>query len=53
LREVRPVASPPFNAAADLFDDAWYGNIPVEASDDDRFQSLERDVLGAAVGDRR
>ena len=53
LREVRPVASTPFDAAADLFDDAWYGNVPLEASDDDRFQSLERDVLGAAVGDRR
>jgi hypothetical protein len=53
MREVRPVAAPPFDAAADLFDDAWYGNVAMEASDDDRFQSLERDVLGAATGDRR
>lgn len=47
LREVRPVAGPPFDAAADLFDDAWYGHADVDAADDDRFQALERDVLAA------
>jgi len=47
LREVRPVAGAPFDAAADLFDDAWYGHVEVDAADDDRFQELERDVLTA------
>jgi hypothetical protein len=52
LRRVRPGASPPFNAAADLFDGAWYGNFDVGLGDDDEFQMLERDIL-AAAGDRR
>ncbi|MEN9645081.1 MAG: hypothetical protein RL238_1750 [Actinomycetota bacterium] len=45
LRVVRPGAGEPFDAAADLFDDAWYGHAEVGADDDDRFQALERDVL--------
>lgn len=53
LREVRPGASPPFDAAADLFDDAWYGDVPVAAADDDRFQALEHDVLSSTTGERR
>jgi hypothetical protein len=53
LREIRPLASPPFDAAADLFDDAWYGDVPVAASDDDRFQTLERDVLSSTMSERR
>jgi hypothetical protein len=52
LRVVRPNASSPFDEAADLFDDAWYGHAVVDASADDRFQRLERNVL-ESVGERR
>lgn len=52
LRDVRPAAGTPFDAAADLFDDAWYGHADVDAADDDRFQALERDVLAASGGPR-
>lgn len=52
LREVRPVAAASFDAAADLFDGAWYGHAEVDASDDDRFQALERDVLVTAGAPR-
>ncbi|MDP2290380.1 MAG: DUF4129 domain-containing protein [Actinomycetota bacterium] len=53
LRAVTPTAGPPFNAAADLFDGAWYGNRDVGLDDDDRFQSLERDVLASSRETRR
>lgn len=53
LRRVTPSASAPFNAAADLFDGAWYGHCDVGADDDDRFQTFERDVLDTATGARR
>jgi hypothetical protein len=53
LRVIRPVAGPTFDAAADLFDDAWYGHADVAADDDDRFQALERDVLAATASERR
>lgn len=45
LRRVRPSANVPFSAAADLFDGAWYGHLPVDESDDDAFQRWEVDVL--------
>ncbi len=45
LRQVQPEAGSPFTSAADLFDGAWYGHHAVDADDDDRFQSFERDVL--------
>ncbi len=45
LRRVQPDAGNPFTSAADLFDGAWYGHHAVDADDDDRFQSFERDVL--------
>ncbi len=45
LRQVQPDAGGPFTSAADLFDGVWYGHHAVDASDDDRFQSFERDVL--------
>jgi hypothetical protein len=45
LRQVQPDAGRPFTSAADLFDGAWYGHHAVDADDDDRFQSFERDVL--------
>lgn len=50
LRVVLPDSSPPFEEAADLFDEAWYGLVPVGAGDDDRFQHLEQDVLERARG---
>lgn len=53
LGRVTPAASAPFNSAADLFDGAWYGNLDVDAADDDRFQTLERDVLATAAQARR
>ncbi|MGB8860829.1 MAG: DUF4129 domain-containing protein [Ilumatobacteraceae bacterium] len=53
LRRVTPSASAPFNTAAELFDGAWYGHLPVSADDDDRFQALEHDVLATAVETRR
>ncbi|MEQ1872908.1 MAG: DUF4129 domain-containing protein [Ilumatobacteraceae bacterium] len=49
LRQVQPTAGSPFTSAADLFDDAWYGHHAVDAEDDERFQSLERDVLAKTV----
>lgn len=45
LSQVQPDAGRPFTSAADLFDGAWYGHYAVDAGDDDRFQSFERDVL--------
>lgn len=52
MRVVRPEASPPFEAAAELFDGAWYGHLPTSAADDDRFQRYEQQVL-ATAGARR
>jgi hypothetical protein len=52
LRHVQPAAGTPFDAAADLFDGAWYGHADVDAAADDHFQTLERDVL-ARAGARR
>lgn len=53
LASVTPAASAPFNAAADLFDDAWYGQRAVDAAADDQFQAFERDVLAVATQARR
>ncbi len=44
-----PTATPFFLEAADLFDDAWYGQVDVGPDDDDRFQQLEHDVLASAA----
>lgn len=52
MREVRPGVAPLFDEAADLFDGAWYGHYDVDATDDDRFVALARDVLGAAEARR-
>jgi Domain of unknown function (DUF4129) len=45
LRHIAPNAAPPFVNAADLFDDAWYGNAAVGEVDDDAFQRFEHAVL--------
>jgi hypothetical protein len=50
LSDVAPRAAPPFSTAADLFDDAWYGNVAVDEGDDDTFQRLEHAVLTTANG---
>lgn len=52
LWTVSPQLGEPFTAAADLFDDAWYGHAPVDGADDERFQEFEREVL-TARGSRR
>ncbi len=49
LRVSSPSAVPFFRDAADIFDGAWYGNEFVDASDDDRFRQLDRDVLANAT----
>lgn len=49
LREVVPQSSSPFDAAADLFDEAWYGHVDVDDRDVDRFQQLEAQVLSGTV----
>jgi len=49
LREVVPTASTAFEAAADLFDDAWYGHAAIDGADDDRFQVLEAGVLASTA----
>ena len=49
LRRVQPDAGTPFASAADLFDGAWYGHVAVAASDDELFQSFERDVLSSTT----
>ena len=49
LHRVQPDAGMPFASAADLFDGAWYGHVAVDAEDDERFQSFERDVLSSAA----
>ena len=45
LHGVSPAAARPFDRAADLFDGAWYGDVAVDAADDDTFVALEREVL--------
>jgi hypothetical protein len=42
-----PVRAPAFAAAADLFDAAWFGDVPVADVDVERMERLERDVLVA------
>lgn len=53
LGELAPALRPAFDGAADLFDDAWFGDVPVSTSDDDRFQELERRVLDETARRRR
>lgn len=49
LRNVQPVADAPFTSAADLFDEAWYGHVAVDAQDDELFQSFENKVLSSTL----
>jgi hypothetical protein len=45
LTAVVSAAHEPFSAAADLFDDAWFGNRAVGPSDDDELRRYEAEVL--------
>ena len=45
LQQVRPEVAAPFAAAADLFDEAWFGHADLDMADDDHFKSLEMRVL--------
>jgi len=47
---VAPAQAPAFSAAAELFDEAWFGDIPVAESDVQRIETLEVDVLASAPG---
>jgi hypothetical protein len=52
MRIVAPEALPSFGEAADMFDAAWFGRVPVGEADDDRFRQLDAEVLartGAGV----
>lgn len=44
LAEAIPVATPPFSAASDLFDRAWYGAEPTGPAELQRFRSLSAEV---------
>jgi hypothetical protein len=48
-----PPAAPPFDGAADLFERTWFGTDPAGATDAERFDALEREVLAAADEDHR
>jgi hypothetical protein len=45
LADVNASAADPFGAAADLFDDAWYGDRMVNADDEEEFRRFEAQVL--------
>ena len=45
LKSSAPSTVLSFDQAADLFDAAWYGRVEVDATDDERFQQLDREVL--------
>lgn len=52
VRVVTPPAAAPFDEAAELFDGAWYGHLPVDDDAVIHFQSLEQVVLERAVPER-
>ena len=45
-----PEAAPALAAATELFEAAWYGNLPTGADESARFQQLDAQVLGLRVG---
>jgi hypothetical protein len=48
LREHAPTAATAFSGASELFERAWYGDLPTGATENERFQVLARDVLVGA-----
>lgn len=55
VADLAPSVSVDFDSAADLFDEAWFSDDPVDAADDERFVASSRavlDVVLAAPGRR-
>jgi hypothetical protein len=49
---VAPAGSSAFSAAAEIFDNAWFGDVPVTEADVQQIEALEADVLAVAGGSR-
>lgn len=49
VRQASPSVAPPFAAATDEFEQAWYGGAVVTAADRDRFARLADDARAAAA----
>lgn len=45
-----PAAAPSLAAATELFEAAWYGDLPTGAEEAERFQRFDAQVLAARVG---
>jgi hypothetical protein len=45
MANVAPAHAPSFASAAELFDDAWYGDVPLADADVQRMEALEERVL--------
>lgn len=52
MSKVAPAQGPAFAAVAELFDEAWFGDVPVTDSDLAQMETLERDVLAGAGSHR-
>lgn len=53
LRDVTvslPAAAPAMAAATELFEAAWYGDVPTGPAEAERFERLDHQVLAARVG---
>jgi hypothetical protein len=48
IREKAPGAAPAFSGASELFERAWYGDLPTGPDENTRFRSLADDVLTGA-----
>jgi hypothetical protein len=48
LREHAPQAATAFSGASELFERAWYGDLPTGEPENQRFRALARDVLVGA-----
>ncbi len=49
LAELAPTVSADFDTAADLFDEAWFDDGPVDAADDERFVDASKAVLDVVL----
>jgi hypothetical protein len=48
VREHAPAVAQAFSGASELFERAWYGDLPTGPAENERFRSLAEDVLGGA-----
>jgi hypothetical protein len=48
LREHAPQAADAFSGASEIFERAWYGDLPTGPNENEHFQGLARDVLVGA-----